>query len=228
MHNHRTSLRKVPYGIANYAELIDDQCYFVDKTRYIAELERIKNPIFLRPRRFGKSLLCSMLKYYYDLAHADRFDDLFGQTWIGRHPTALHNRCLVLSLDFSTISVGRDMLSIAQSFQRQNNARLEGLRAWYKPLLDEMSEIEHAAPVADNLQKFLTFVESHNLPPVYVTIDEYDNFANQLVTGHKDWLYRELTTDNSFLKTFFKTLKKGRQSGVIANVYITRRPADFD
>ena len=59
------------------------------------------------------------------------------------------------------------------------------------------------------------------MPPVYVVIDEYDNFANQLITGHKDWLYRELTTDDSFLKTFFKTLKEGREAGTIANVFVT-------
>ncbi len=216
-----TPSRKVPYGIANYAELIDHQSYFVDKTRYIAKLEGIKNPIFLRPRRFGKSLLCSMLRYYYDLAHADRFDDLFGQTWIGRRPTPQHNQYLVLSLDFSTVYIGRDLASIEQSFQRQNNMLLAMLRPWYEPLLNEMPAMPDESPVADNLQRLLAFVEHHKLPPVYVIIDEYDNFANQLVTGRKDQLYRELTAEDSFLKTFFKTLKEGRQSGVIANVFIT-------
>jgi hypothetical protein len=79
--------RVVPYGIMNYAELIEKKTYFIDKTEYIIQLESISNPVFLRPRRFGKSLFCSMLQYYYDLKEADRFDELFGNTWIGQHPT---------------------------------------------------------------------------------------------------------------------------------------------
>ena len=72
--------RVVPYAVGNYAELVEDKSYFVDKTPYIALLERIKNPVFLRPRRFGKSLFCSLLRYYYDLNEAARFDELFGNT----------------------------------------------------------------------------------------------------------------------------------------------------
>ncbi|PKL60703.1 MAG: AAA family ATPase, partial [Methanomicrobiales archaeon HGW-Methanomicrobiales-4] len=79
--------RKIPYGIMNYAEMIQENRYFIDKTSYIEKLNDIKNPVFLRPRRFGKSLFCSMLQYYYDLQEANRFDDLFGNTWIGKNPT---------------------------------------------------------------------------------------------------------------------------------------------
>ena len=79
--------RRIPYGIMNYAELIRDNSYFIDKTSFIQKMEKISNPVFLRPRRFGKSLFCSMLQYYYDLSEAGRFEELFGHTWIGRNPT---------------------------------------------------------------------------------------------------------------------------------------------
>ncbi len=74
------------YGIMNYGEMIQKNGYFIDKTRYIEKLERVQNPVFLRPRRFGKSLFCSMLAYYYDICEAHRFDELFGHTWIGQNP----------------------------------------------------------------------------------------------------------------------------------------------
>lgn len=207
MHEYTKQPRKVPYGIANYAELRGDNCYFVDKTRYIAMLERIKNPIFLRPRRFGKSLLCSMLRYYYDLTEADRFDELFGHTWIGRHPTPLHNQCLLLSLDFSTVYVGRDLASIEQSFQRQNSMLLAMLRPWYAPLLDDMPEMVDEAPVADNLRRLLAFIEKNNLPPVYVNMRtifvEYFNELHGIdVSTRYAEIMRQFVTDLDLISLF--------------------------
>ena len=213
--------RKVPYGIANYAELVRDNCFFVDKTSYIAELEKIKNAVFLRPRRFGKSLLCTTLHSYYDVAQTDDFDELFGHTWIGQHPTPSHNQYIVIHFDFSPISVGKTIEDIEQSFRIQCNIKLEMLRYYYAPLLDGLPTMSENAPVADNLEKFLAFVSGKGLPRVYLIIDEYDNFANQLITSYRDQLYRELTADSSFLKGFFKTLKEGRKNGVISNIFIT-------
>ena len=99
------SRRKVPYGVMNYEELIHE-CYFVDNTAYIRELENVKTPVFLRPKRFGKSVWCSVLAHYYDVNLKDRFQELFGETDIGRNPTPLANSFLVLRFNFSTIEVG--------------------------------------------------------------------------------------------------------------------------
>lgn len=213
--------KRVLYSEANYESIVRKHGYFVDKTPYIARLERVENPVFLRPRRFGKSLLCSILRYYYDWKHTDQFEELFGHTWIGQHPTGQQNQYIVLFLNFSTIATGPTIQDIEASFDRQCNAMLRGMRRYYAPLLDDMSELAPAAPFADNLSILLNHVWQAGLPPVYVIIDEYDNFANQLVTGHKDLLYQQLTAEDSFFKSFFKTLKEGRETGAIANVFMT-------
>ena len=213
--------KRVPYGISNYSDIVRKNAFFVDKTKYIEKLEVVENPIFLRPKRFGKSLFCSMLRHYYDLGFAERFDELFGHTWIGQHPTALKNQFIVLSFNFSTFHIGATINSIENSFKNGCNPILSFLPAEYGSLLDGMPEMVLSDPVSDNLKKLLYYLRANNLPRLYVIIDEYDNFANQLITKHKDHLYNELTADDSFLKTFFKTLKEGREAGAIANVFIT-------
>lgn len=213
--------RRVVYAEANYAALVRKRGYFVDKTNYIAELETVENPVFLRPRRFGKSLLCTTLGYYYDLNYADRFDELFGHTWIGQNPTDQHNKYVVLSLDFSTIATGPTLVEIEASFNRQVNTALYYLSQRYPTIFTGMPDLPLAAAVSENLNAILKHLQAERRPPLYVIIDEYDNFSNQLITGNKDHLYRELTAENSFFKTFFKTLKEGRKTGAIANVFIT-------
>jgi hypothetical protein len=213
--------RRVVYAEANYAALVRKQGYFVDKTGYIAKLERVENPVFLRPRRFGKSLLCSLLEHYYDRNHAAHFAELFGHTWIGQHPTGRQNQYLVLSLDFSTIAVGPTIEDMESSFQRQCNTALYYLVRRYESMLGEMPAILLDAPIVDNLNLLLHHLGSENLPPLYLIIDEYDNFSNQLIAGHNDQLYRQLTAEDGFLKTFFKTLKEGRKTGAIVNIFMT-------
>lgn len=221
MLSRNTTKKRVLYSEANYAAIVRDRGYFVDKTHYIADLERVRNPVFLRPRRFGKSLLCSILRYYYDRNYADQFDELFGHTWIGQQPTGQQNQHLVLYLNFSTIATGPTIQDIDQSFRRQCNNTLNNMRRQYAPILDEMPTLDLSAPVADNLSLLLDYFWQSDVSRVFVIIDEYDNFANQLVTGHKDLLYQQLTAEDSFFKSFFKTLKEGRETGAIANVFIT-------
>ncbi len=213
--------RRVTYGVANYAELVRKNGYFVDKTEYLAKLELIENPVFLRPRRFGKSLLCSMQEYYYGLKYASQFERLFGHTWIGQHPTENRNQFVVVSFDFSCIRLGANVAEIELSFNQHCNACLRYIQREYSPWLDEMPPLIMADHASANLDMLLHALKAYNLPPLYIIIDEYDNFTNQLITAHHDQLYYELTADHSFLKTFFKTLKEGRKTGLIANVFIT-------
>jgi len=213
--------KRILYSITNYEEILQKNGYFVDKTVYIEKLETVDNPVFLRPRKFGKSLLCSILRHYYDINYKNRFTELFGQTWIGQHPTGNQNRFIILSLDFSSIEIGSTTKDIEHNFKRYCNSILQLLRQEYAIILSDMPQIIRDDPVSTNLSELLHYMRVHHLPPMYVIIDEYDNFANQLITKHKDQLYRELTADNSFLKTFFKTLKEGRKTGALANVFIT-------
>ncbi|MFN8493678.1 MAG: AAA family ATPase [Caldilineaceae bacterium] len=213
--------KRILYSEANYAALVRKQGYFVDKTSYVAKLERAENPVFLRPRRFGKSLLCSILRYYYDRNAAAQFTELFGETWVGQNPTGQQNQYIILYLNFSTIATGPTIQDIDQSFRRQCNSILHGMRTYYAPLLDGMPMLDLTAPVADNVNILLNHLWLSRLPRVFVIIDEYDNFANQLITGHKDLLYQQLTAEDSFFKAFFKTLKEGRETGAIVNVFMT-------
>ncbi len=212
--------KRILYATANYDEIVRENGYFVDKTDYIERLETVKNPVFLRPRRFGKTLLCSIQIYYYDLNYADRFNELFAHTWIGQNPTGRQNSYMMLSLNFSVIDLGT-LTDIEYSFKLHCNYKIKYLAERYSDYLADMPEIIIEDSVAENLGKVLRYVELHNLPPLYIIIDEYDNFANQLVTANKEQLYRELTADNGFFKTFFKTLKEGRETGAIGNVFIT-------
>ena len=98
--------RQVPYAVMNYRELVKENYFFVDHTRYLLELEKYKTPVFLRPKRFGKSLWVSLLEHYYDVRFKDEFEMLFGKTDVGRNPTPLKNSFLVFSLDFSAITLG--------------------------------------------------------------------------------------------------------------------------
>ena len=213
--------RKIPYGIMNYAEMIQENRYFIDKTAYIERLEDIKNPVFLRPRRFGKSLFCSMLQYYYDLSETDRFYELFGGTWIGKNPTRDRNRFIVLKLDFSVISVSSHVHDVEREFNKHCNFALSMMKYAYPQYMGEFHDLEIQDSAASNLDIWLRYLRVSGAPPVYVIIDEYDNFANQLITTHQDHLYREITTGDSFLRTFFKVLKQGRQTGAITNIFIT-------
>jgi hypothetical protein len=111
------SRKRIVYGSANYADLVQKQGYFVDKTEYIAKLDLVENPVYLRPRRFGKSMFCSLLHYYYDLNEAARFSELFGETWIGQHPTGKQNSYLILYLNFSSIEVGTKLQELQQNFR---------------------------------------------------------------------------------------------------------------
>ncbi len=213
--------KKIPYGIANYTELVEKNCYFVDKTKYIETLETVNNPVFLRPRKFGKSLLCQMLECYYSLNQQDNFEYLFGNTYIGQHPTPYRNSFLVLPLDFSVIDPSGTIPEIETSFNHHcntiMNAMVEQAEQWFQ----QRVKIDFEQSASANLMSVLGTIKAYHLPKLYTIIDEYDNFANQLVTANKDHLYHELTAEDSFMKPFFKVLKEGRKDGTVANVFIT-------
>jgi hypothetical protein len=213
--------KQVIYGEANYKNLVTENGYYVDKTGFICLLEEYKNPVFLRPRRFGKSLWCTTMTYYYDINEKDNFQRLFGQTEIGKNPTPLHNSFMILSLDFSVVDPSGSIEDIRSRFDQQCNICLRSVAMRYRKYFEKDIDIDLKSEISINLKNLLAMINDRDLPRLYVIIDEYDNFANQLITSHQDALYRELTAENSFFKNFFKTLKNGSKDGTIARTFIT-------
>ena len=210
----------IPYAVANYADLRDRGFYYVDKTDYIPRLEAYNAPVFLRPRRFGKSLLVSTLAHYYDRTLAHRFEDLFGGTYIGSHPTPEHNRYMIIRYDFSAMVMADNMEGLEQNFNILNRGPVEIMVTHNRDLFGDFqfSTRENAAQM---LEEALAYARAHDLPPVYILIDEYDNFTNQLLTSYNDPLYEKVTTADSFLRTFFKVIKKGIGEGSIRTCFCT-------
>ncbi len=213
--------KRVLYGVANYEEIVQKNGYFVDKTSYIEKLERVEEPVFLRPRRFGKSLWCRILECYYNIRQHDDFERLFGHTYIGRHPTPLRNSYFVLHLDFSTVDPAGPLDRLEKSFDSTCNLEMQTLLSLNREWFHDEIEIDLKASAAANLKLILNTIRANRLPALYVIIDEYDNFANQLIMHHNNQLYAKLLEGSSFLKTFFKILKEGRKTGAITRVFIT-------
>ena len=218
--------RIIPYGVINWATLVRE-CLFVDNTAYIRALEPCRTPVFLRPKRFGKSVVCSMLAHYYDIDLKDRFDELFGMTDIGRDPTPLRNSFLVLQFDFSTIEVG-SLAEIERNFW-ENVKRSVGLLIAREKHLADWGDVDKAQNPADLIDAVRSVIRKNHLPPLYVIIDEYDNFTNELVVSNRDIEYNAIcghdsrgdVTRESFFKAFFKSFKAGLADGTVGRTYFT-------
>ena len=213
--------RPVCYGEANFRVLREADGYFVDKTSYIPMLEVYKSPVYLRPRRFGKSFLCSMLSTYYDVNMGERFDEFFGDTFVGANPTAQRNSCLTLHFDFSIMKSTGTAEEVARSFHRHCNFKMNAFLGVNRAYFTDLQNLDLDADASHNLDLIMSFIEKDKLPPLFVTIDEYDNFANQMIVAQNNTLYDALTADGSFFKTFFKTLKMGKGQATIQRIFIT-------
>ena len=224
--------RVVPYAVMKWDELVT-RCYFVDHTRFIPELEKCKTPVFLRPKRFGKTSVCSMLAHYYDVARKNDFERLFGKTWIGKNPTKLANSFLVLSFDFSVIEP-KSITDIERQFtehvRQQSNQFIERYRDLVDPhgeriLWPDLSGCDSAVSIINLLRDA---VLRNQLPPIYVIIDEYDNFTNELVVANRDTEYDAVCghdndglSRDTFFKAFFKSFKAGLADGSVGRTYFT-------
>ena len=218
--------RIIPYGVINWATLVRE-CLFVDNTPCIRSLENVRTPVFLRPKRFGKSVVCSMLAHYYDINLKDRFEELFGRTDIGRNPTPLRNSFLVLPFDFSTVQVGT-LAELERNFWENVKGTVECFAVKYGKLAD-WSKVAAATGPADCITKVREVIAANHLPPLYVIIDEYDNFTNELVVSGRDLEYNAVcghdakgdVTRESFFKSFFKSFKAGLADGTVGRTYFT-------
>ena len=219
---------KYMYGNADFARIRRAKAFYVDKTPFLPVLE---DPVyggnalvFLRPRRFGKSSLLSMLKHYYDMSLAEDYDELFRGLWIYDHPTPEKSQYVVLHLNFSQVSIGDGEGELKSSFSTVVKAAIRSLVARYSSRVAGfgrlMDRLDHADDPADVMTDFLGAV-SHAGPPVYVLIDEYDTFANALLSADQTDLYSKITDKFGFVRAFYRTLKAGADSGAVGRVFIT-------
>ncbi len=214
---------KFPYGNANFYDVITSGYFYVDRTGYIPVIEDFsKVLLFLRPRRFGKSLLLSMLENYYDVAKADEFEQLFGHLAVGQQPTPKHNQYLILKWNFSLVATQGDITEIKSALYDHLNARLKSFARRYHDLLPFDIEFNPDNAIA-SLESTLTAAQA--MPyDIYLLIDEYDNFANEvLMAGLSDsqQRYQGLVEGEGLLKTLFKAVKDGTEGRGIDRVFIT-------
>ena len=205
---------KLPYGVSNFAQLTEENYYFVDRTPYIAQLEQLNERylFFLRPRRFGKSLFISMLQCYYGLEYTPHFADRFGQYAIGQQPTPLANRYLVLKLDFSRINTQTGESTFAGFLENVKQAVSHFLSV-YREFYSEADcqyilSAEEPSIVLSRLFERTQNQQStgRHQHRIYVLVDEYDHFANELVAFRLDE-FKTSVSRNGFVRKFYEAIK---------------------
>ena len=213
--------KRIPYGMMNFVTVRRDDCYYVDKTEFIEEIEDSnKFFFFIRPRRFGKSLTLSMLKQYYDVNMADRFEELFGGLYIGENPTPEHNTYLIISLNFAVVDANLE--NYKKGLDAHCNTEFNffcDVYAQYLPvgIKEEMNKKDGAAEQLDYLCKECKKTGQK----VYLFIDEYDHFTNTIL-AEPDCLnsYKAETHGTGYLRKFFDTIKSATDN-TLERVFVT-------
>ena len=213
--------KRLPYGIQNWEDVRLDNYYYVDKTRFIPEIEDANRYFFfIRPRRFGKSLLMSMLCAYYDIRKAPLFDRLFGDLWIGQHPTEAHNTYLVLYLNFSSFSGTFE--GYKERMDNYCSGVFEQFVCDYADLLpDNAMEVLRKAVGAANQLTALARLCDKAGQPIYLFIDEYDHFTNIILSSpDTESAYKAETHGTGAYRGFFNAIKAGAVTS-IKRLFIT-------
>ena len=199
-------VKLLPYGVADFVTVIEQNLYYVDKTMFIPELEKQpRNLFFIRPRRFGKSIFLSMLYSYYDCAQSHKFQSLFGNLWIGQHPTPLQGKYQVLFLDFSQITGNIDKLET--KFNSYLSINLDAfIRQYSEYYQAEMEEILAQEDFEEKMELIFKAAKAHQYH-LYLIIDEYDNFTNVILNERGEKVYHAITHADGFYRDVFKKFK---------------------
>ena len=199
-------VKLVPYGVADFVTVIEQNLYYVDKTMFIPELEKQpRNLFFIRPRRFGKSIFLSMLYSYYDCTQSHKFQSLFGNLWIGQHPTPLQGKYQVLFLDFSQITGNIDKLET--KFNSYLSINLDAFVRQYSEYYQaEMEEILAQEDFEEKMELIFKAAKAHQYH-LYLIIDEYDNFTNVILNERGEKVYHAITHADGFYRDVFKKFK---------------------
>ena len=210
-------MRKLPNGMSNYEALVKDNRIYVDKTMYIEKMENLSDRtiMFLRPRKFGKTLFTSTLEYYYDKNQVGKFDELFKNTYIGKNPTENKNKYCVLRFNFSGIDSSTEETTI-YGFKNEVATSIEVFVHKYN--LDfYVNKEDEAENILDNL--FKAFYVQRANEKIYIIIDEYDHFANELL-GFNTEQFKSLVSRNGKIRKWYEMLKKGTET-VVDRIFIT-------
>lgn len=199
-------VKLLPYGVADFVTVIEQNLYYVDKTMFIPELEKQpRNLFFIRPRRFGKSIFLSMLYSYYDCTQSHKFQSLFGNLWIGQHPTPLQGKYQVLFLDFSQITGNIDKLET--KFNSYLSINLDAFVRQYSEYYQaEMEEILAQEDFEEKMELIFKAAKAHQYH-LYLIIDEYDNFTNVILNERGEKIYHAITHADGFYRDVFKKFK---------------------
>lgn len=209
-------IKQVPYGVSDFVTVRERNLYYVDKTMYLSLLEQQPDNLFyIRPRRFGKSLFISMLQAYYDKAMTDRFDSLFGGLWVHEHPTSLPGRYQMLYLDFSR--VGGDIEQLSARFNDYCSLMLDDFMHTYRDDYPEetVKAFFETRQMADKLDLIRNSAVRLRIP-LYLIIDEYDNFTNIVLNEKGEEVYHAITHASGFYRDVFKKFK-----GMFERIFMT-------
>ena len=208
---------KMPYGISNYEELVTENYYYVDKTEYIEKLEELpeKRIMFLRPRKFGKTLFTSVLENYYDKNKIDSFEKLYGNTYIGKNPTKLKNSYCILRFNFSGINTENEETTM-KGFKEKVTISIEGFTKKYG-----IEFYINPEQTVEGMTRSLIEAFKIQKPQekIYIIIDEYDHFANELL-GFNTEQFRNLVSKNGKVRKWYEILKEGTET-VVDRIFIT-------
>ena len=210
-------MKKLPYGISDYERIMENDYYYVDKTRYIETLEDLPAPyiMFLRPRKFGKTLFTSVLENYYDVKKEDKFEKLFEETYIGKNPTRLKNSYYILRFNFSGINT-KDEETTMQGFRDKVIEAVQKFINKYELDFYINPDLSTEALLGS---LFIAFENQRKEEKLYVIIDEYDHFANELL-GFRTDNFKNLVSKNGKVRKWYEILKEGTES-VVDRIFIT-------
>ena len=213
--------KRIPYGMQNFEDVIREDCFYVDKTPFIEDIEESnKYFFFIRPRRFGKSLTLSMLECYYDINKKDKFEEIFGKLYIGENPTPEHNKYLIIHLNFAEVNAGLD------DYKRGLDAHCNIMFGYFCDIYARLlpsgtkEEMNQKDGAVEQL-RFLCQKAAEAGQKIYLFIDEYDNFTNMILANEEHLVrYRKQTHGEGYLRKFFNTIK-GAAGGALARVFVT-------
>ena len=216
----RPQVPAIPYGLAYFKGIRREGCLYVDKTRFLRPLEQERFVFFIRPRRFGKTCWLSMMESYYDRNQADDFEALFAGTEIGRNPTSNRGRYVVLRFNFSAF--GNALETLERDFGEYCSMQIMDALTRNPDLFPtpDLERILSPSSVNGQLHALFLHAARHGIP-LYVLIDEYDNFANTILAHRGADAYHALTHGGGFYRSFFATLKTGTENGSVERLFVT-------